>query len=489
MSAPPEPAEASLAALGALLDRSLVQIADAARDARTFDRETIRALSDAWDNTTFPLFRAATGRTPRARERRARTALEWMARLRPTRWDWMVEQGAIAGHRIDALVQPPPALFDKPYRDYWGTVRPAYHHWMPQTLTDLAEDYLLGASTIRHLQLERAGTRLCAFLILDLVRSYDHDANTPGSPPTLEIHLDEVSEMDVDTDTALGVRLGSDARGATIALGSGGLLRAGDASLRLDDPSWHLSGAGHRADVQTPPRQAGSRVEHPPQEGKVEGCARGAATFLLWAMMRIRSVRYPGEVTRIPVEAYCRALHGAGHDVLAAGALPPRRREAAFRSLVATWLRRGGVDLAPDWKMLLKDMPDAGELARAIREDLAAEGSLPPILGPAREVTGIADRAELRMVSYTAAHTDMRVRREACAMVHLAVPAQEEGAPWHLRVVNATDPVRFRARASAFGRAGQVRIGQGTDELETFMVGDDALILDASAWSQEPSLY
>ncbi|GAA1459488.1 hypothetical protein NE857_26410 [Nocardiopsis exhalans] len=488
MSAPSDPAEPSLAALGALLDRSLVQIADAARDARTFDRETIRALSDAWDNTTFPLFRAATGRTPRARERRARAALEWMARLRPTRWDWMVEQGAIAGHRIDALLQPPPALFDKPYRDYRGTVRPAYHHWRPQTLTDLADDYLLGASTIRHLQLERAGTRLCAFLVLELVRSYDHEANTPGSPPTLEVHLDEVSEAAVDTGAAPGAGLGSDARGASIALGSGGLLRAREASLRLDDPSWHLSSAGRRAGVQTPPRQAGSRVEHPPQEGKLEGCARGAATFLLWAMMRIRSVRYPGEVTRIPVEAYCRALHGAGHDILVAGALPARRREAAFRSLVATWLRHGGIALAPDWKRLLKDMPDAAELARATREDLAPRGFLPPVLGPAREVTGVADRAELRMASYTAEHTDMRVRREARAMVHLAVPAQEEGAPWRLRVLNATDPLRFRARTGAFERAGQIRIDQGTNEPQPFMVGDDALTLDARAWSQEPPL-
>lgn len=53
-SAPPESVEPSLLALGALLDRSVVQIAEAAGDARTFDRETIRAVSDMWDNNTFP---------------------------------------------------------------------------------------------------------------------------------------------------------------------------------------------------------------------------------------------------------------------------------------------------------------------------------------------------------------------------------------------------------------------------------------------------
>ena len=489
MSAPPESAEPSLIALAALLDRSLAQITDAASDARTFDRETIRAASDVWDNNTFPLLRAATGRTPRARERRARAALAWMARLGLSRWDWMVEQGALAGHRIDALVQPPPALFNKPYRDYRGVVRPVYYRWTPQTLTDLADDYVLGASTVRHLQLERSGARLCGFLILDLVRSYDHDASTPVFPPALVVHLDEVSEADVDTGAALGVRLSSDTRGVTIGLGSGGVLRARDASLRLEDSSWHLSGAGRRADVQIPPRQAGSRVGHPPQEGTVEGFARGAATFLLWAMRRIRSVRYPGEVTRIPVEAYCRALHGAGHDILEAGALPRRRREAAFRSLVVTWLRRGGTDLASDWRMLLTGVPDAEELTRWIRDDLAVGEAVPATREPARGVTALPEQAELRMASYTAGHTGTRSRRDACAMAHLAVPAQEEGAPWRLRVLTATDPVRLRARASAFDRAGQVRIGQGRDELETFVVGDDALTLGARAWSQEPSLY
>ncbi len=62
-------------ALGALLDRSLVQIAEAA-DARVFDRETVRTVADVWDNNTFPLFRVAVAGTRRGRERRARASLE-----------------------------------------------------------------------------------------------------------------------------------------------------------------------------------------------------------------------------------------------------------------------------------------------------------------------------------------------------------------------------------------------------------------------------
>lgn len=55
---PFQPDEPALAALGALVDRSVVRIAGAARDARTFDRETVQAVSDLWDNA-FPLWKGA----------------------------------------------------------------------------------------------------------------------------------------------------------------------------------------------------------------------------------------------------------------------------------------------------------------------------------------------------------------------------------------------------------------------------------------------
>ncbi len=482
---PPQPDEPALAALGALVDRSVVRIADAARDARTFDRETVRAVSDLWDNAVLPLFRAVTGRPGPERERRARAALEWMACLRPTRWDWMVEQGAAAGHRVDALVQPPPVYFDRPYRDYRGEVRPAYSRWTPQAAADLAGDYALDAATVRHLRIEREGARLCGFLVLELARSYDPGDGAPGAPPTLDVHLEDLTEVDVDTDAASGVRLDSDARGVVIGLGTGGALRARAVSLRLDDGSWHLSGAGRRADARTPSREDGPRPARQPQEGEVEGAARGAATFLLWAMLMIRRVRYPGEVARVPVGAYCRALEGAGQDILAAGSLPPRRCEAAFRSLVTEWLRRGGTELAPDWGMLLRGVPDAKELARGVRGELLARGEVPPAPVASEEVTGVPDRAEPRMVSYTAEHTDGRVHREASAMVHLAVPGREEDAPWRMRVLTATDPVRLRVRTEAFDGTGRARVDRSGGERESFAVDGDALTLDARAWVQE----
>lgn len=410
-----------------------------------------------------------------------------MARLRPTHWPWMVEQSAIAGHRVDTQIQPPPVFFDKPYRDYQGLVCPAYSAWTPRTLTDLADDYDLEEATVRHVELERAGNRLNGFLILGLVRSYDPDEGTLGSSPTLDVHLNGVTDVDVDTSTALGVRLDFTAHGVSLGLGPQGVLRARTASLRLDDPCWHLSGAGRRADTQIPPRQVRSRVEHPPQQGKLEGSTQGAATFLLWAMRRIRSVRHPREVARVPVQAYCRALRGAGQDIVEAGALPSRRREATFRSLMVTWLRRGGSALAPDWKLLLHHVPDAEELLQETRDDLVEGGTVPPLPDSSEEVTDFPEKAELRMVSYTAEPTDTHSHRDVSAMVHLAVPVGEEGAPWRLRVLTVTDSARLRARTEAFGGTRSVRIAKGRNGPEAFVVEDDALAIGAHTWGRAPS--
>ncbi|MEV2277406.1 hypothetical protein AB0I72_17660 [Nocardiopsis sp. NPDC049922] len=481
----PEPPGPALAALGTLLDRSLSQIADAARDARTFDRETIRAVSDVWDNTTYPLFWAATGPSTWSRERRARAALEWMARLRPTRRQWMVEQAAVAGHRIDTLIRSAPELRNTPYRDYRGVVRPVYFRWTPEALADLAADYVLDEATVRHLDLERTGTRLSGFLILDLVRSYDPGENA-SAPCALHVHLDGVTEADIDTGAPPGARLESTPGGVVIGLGAHGVLRAREASIRLDDGCWHLSDAGRRADAQVPPRQDKARRPDPPKVGELEGSVQGAAFFVLWSMLRIRSVRFPREVAHVPVQAYCRALQGAGGDILAAGALPRQQREAAFRTLVTVWLRRGGPDLVPDWGVLLKGVPDARELARGAREDLIKEGAAPPAPAPDRRVTDGLERAGLRMVSYTAAHTERGSRREASTMAHLAVPAEDAGAPWRMRVLRADDPFRLRVRAAAFDGFGGVRIDKDEDGRETLMVGDGDLALDARAWSEEP---
>ncbi|ASU58204.1 transposase [Nocardiopsis dassonvillei] len=180
--------------------------------------------------------------------------------------------------------------------------------------------------------------------------------------------------------------------------------------------------------------------------------------------------------------------HPGGADASrspAAGALPPPRREAAFRSLTAEWPRRGGADLAADWKLLLSDVPDAGELARSVRDELLARGEAPPAPVAPEEVTDFPERAPLRMVSYTAEHTDGRVRREAETVVHLAVPGPEADGPWRMRVLTATGPVRLRVRTGAFDGTGRARVDRGGGGREVFAVDGDALCVDARAWVQE----
>lgn len=483
---PPESPGPALAALGALLDRSLVQIAEAARDARTFDREAVRALSDLWDNSTLPLFRAATGDTSAEREERARAALAWMVRLRPGRWTWMVEQGAVTGHRIEALVDPPSQRFDQPYRDYRDAVRPAPFELAPSTVTglaaDLAADYALETATVHHVEIERVGTRLEGFLILELVRRYEPEERALPVPAEFRVALEDVTEVDVDTRAAPGLRVGGGPSGVEVGLGGSGVLRARTGSLWIRDSSWHLSSAGRRADALVPPGEPGSPMVQAPKAGELEGDVRGAALFVSRAMLQIRSARVPTEVGYVPLAAYCRALEGAGPGILAAGALPPRDRGAAFRSLVTGWLRRGGTELMPHWRALLTGVPDAGELAHAVRKELLGHASEP---APATEgrATGLPERAEVRMVSSTAEDSGLQSRRDASALVHLAVPGPE-GAPWRMRVLEARDPGRLRARTEAFDGAVRVRVEGG--DRETLVAGDDALTLDARAWDGLP---
>ncbi|MDH6129627.1 hypothetical protein [Kitasatospora sp. GP82] len=241
----------AVAVLGALLDRSLLQIADASSDARRFDRETISVVADVWDNNTFPLFRAATASTRRGRERRALAALEWMAGLGEERRAWMLEQASAAGHPLDELLAPA-----KPYlpgRDYLGRVMAPAMAVTPQIAENLAADYDLPSAQVRCLQVERAGSRLVGYLELAVARSYPVDDGTSPEPATLGIRLRNITEVRFDSHDARGAALRTEADGVSIGIGARGTLRAATADLRPDDHCWHLSAAGHRADARPRP--------------------------------------------------------------------------------------------------------------------------------------------------------------------------------------------------------------------------------------------
>ncbi|MDW6066019.1 hypothetical protein SAZ11_59925 [Streptomyces sp. FXJ1.4098] len=163
------------------MDRSVEQIADAAADVRRYDREAIRAASDVWDNNLFPLFWAASTASADKRERRALTALEWMAGLGERRRRWMTEQAAIAGYELEPLL--PPAKPDTPGRDYRGDVMTPACRLTQPTVDDLVPDYDLATAAVRHLRVERAGTRLTAFLQLVAPRRYAVDESMPRNLP------------------------------------------------------------------------------------------------------------------------------------------------------------------------------------------------------------------------------------------------------------------------------------------------------------------
>ncbi|MFD4904188.1 hypothetical protein [Kitasatospora purpeofusca] len=469
----------AVAVLGALLDRSLVQIADASSDARCFDREAIRVAADVWDNNTFPLFRAATAVTRGGRERRARAALEWMAGLGEERRAWMLDQAAAAGHTLDELLAPA-----KPYvpgRDYLGRVMAPVMAVTPQIAESLAADYDLPSAEVRHLQVERTGSRLVGYLELAVARCYPVDDGTSPETATLNIRLSDITEARFDCQDARGVALRPEADGVSIGIGARGTLLAATADLHPDDHCWHLSAAGRRADATTPPRASQSALPGSPQEGHLGTNAMAAATLLHRAMLHIRMVRSATSAHRVPVRDFQRAFAGAGEAILAAGAHRlPHRREAAFRRLIETWARRGGPALADWFATVLSETAHQPDFLAGLRDQAqghtASDAPRQPALDPS-EVPG-PPQAELRLATYTSAHTRYGTHHNASALLHLAVPAhpgKADGTPWRLRVAQYANPARFQLHTEAFQGASHPRITLDDNAARHFVLRDGAL--------------
>ncbi|WP_147943253.1 hypothetical protein [Microbispora sp. CSR-4] len=195
----------ALRALGALLDRSLLQIAEASADARTYDRRTVNEVADVWDNNTFPLFHAATARTSIGRERRARAALSWMADFGPERRSWMVEQAAAAGHPLERSL-PPPIARPRRTRDFRGHVTPSARPLTAEAALELATGYDVAAGEVRSLLIERAGERLTGSLVLIVPRRYDAGPQA-GDLPELHLWLEDVTGVHFDSDDRRGATL------------------------------------------------------------------------------------------------------------------------------------------------------------------------------------------------------------------------------------------------------------------------------------------
>ncbi|MFF2748451.1 hypothetical protein ACFVVA_23305 [Kitasatospora sp. NPDC058048] len=456
-----------------------MQIADAAADARCFDREAIRAAADVWDNNTLPLFRAATAGTRSARERRALAALEWMAGLGEERRTWMTEQATAAGYSLDGLLAPRKP--STPSRDHLGRVMAPVMSLTTHTATSLAADYDLPSAEVRGLQVERAGSRLDGRLGLVVTRSYPVDDGTSPESATLDIRLRDVTEVRFDSHDARGVVLRPRADGVSITLGARGVISAVMADLCPDDYCWHLSSAGRRADTTTPPRDARPAHATSPQEGRLSANAMAAATVLHRAMLHVRMVRDAERADRVPVHDFHRAFTGAGTAILAAGAHRlSHRREAAFRDLIETWVRRGGPALTDWFTMQLGETVHRPDLLNGChdldRRRLAAGAPQQPAPNPAA-VPGPVE-VELRMAAYTSAHTRYGADRAAKALVHLAVPPHSqnaENAPWRLRAMHGSDPAHFQLQTAAFQGVSRPRVTVDANAPRRFALHDGAL--------------
>lgn len=497
------------ALLGVLLDGSVEQIGAAGGDARRMDRQAVHQAADVWVHNTFGFVRAAAAASHRRRERRARATLRWLADLGTSRQDWIRERAAASGLRV-APGWLPPARGWAPTREPGLFANSPYGDLTPGRLRDIAAGYDLAAAEVRVFRVERAGDRLDAHVTVTLPRAYP--TTDPGpKPATLTLALRDVTRVrfdieaegaegaagdgrgagpgwtDEDVRAAAAVGVGDDARGIAVRLapgevalrlGTGGELRAAACDFfSLDDWRWYESAAGRRAAASAPRREP--RRVREPRGAYLAPEARAAATVLRTAMLEARGVLSPFDGHRTPLADIHRAFAGAGTALLAAGAEPTRRRrEAAFRALVETWVRRAGPALEARLVEALTERLDRPDL-------LAAHPSAPPAVGSAIEPALVTppSEAELRCAWYEAEHVEHGVRRDAYAVVHLAVPPDGvdgggDRGSWRMRGLRAVAPGAFSLRTEVF--AGPVRSEVGDRGL--VLGGGEFIVTAPEGW-------
>ena len=483
-----------LAAFAALLDRSLAQLAEASADGRRFDRETLAAVSDVWDNNTFPFVRAASARGRRRGERRARAGLVWMSGLGESRRAWMVAQAALAGHALGEVL--PPALPSRPYRDYLGRIRPVPEELTPQSAEDLSRAYDLSAAEVLDVRVERTGGVLVGALELSAPRLYLSGVAAGRDAATLRLRLREVSEVRFDSADALAVAISADTGSVTVdigvGVGVGGRIRAKTACVDVQDVDWHLSPAGLRADAAAPRDPDGrSRRSSGVGASPPRGSSGAVALLLHRGMLDVRVVRYGRHSADAAIAEVPRVFDGAADAILAAGAhRRPGRRRAAFQELAETWIRRAGPDLLPSFASALAGSGSAHlldvirgaqkRLKEPSNEGDGAVQSAPARAGAAESGSEGSTPAGLQLFRYEAQRHLHDHARQSSAYVVLAVPrgaGAEPDAPWRLRVIEFDAPDRCRVRTEAFQGYHEAPSAVESEGGRGFVLGDGALAI------------
>jgi len=381
-------------------------------DARTADLSRISSIAGIWDNNTFPLVSAV--RAPRPlRARRARAGLWWMADLGAARRELMADLDPALGTVLPAA-RPGPAA----YRDYRGQVRPGYFPVTAGTAASLEADYDLSRATLRSLAVQPVRAGLHASVTLAVPRRFTprtgrvarDGTSRPWPPALLAFTFTDVSELTFDAGDRTGAAITPAAAGTSLAIGSGGRLRAASATVHPDDPCWHKSAAGRAADTVTP-HEREARRKAPPASA-LTGQERAAARTLHHVMLRIRLVGYhPGLAGGIPLRELCEAAAGAGTAILSAGTRRGQARRTAFAGLEQRWRH------------------------------------LPPDATP---VPIPAAPASLRYARYSEPHHQYDSYRPGQSTLVIATPDTDATAPWRLASEEITQPTRFRITSAAF---------------------------------------
>ncbi|MFE1317655.1 hypothetical protein [Kitasatospora phosalacinea] len=434
----------TLLAFAALLDASIDRIAELAADAREFDRDEVYRLADVWDNNTYALFAAATARFRWTRELRARWALRWLADLGNQRRAWVVERTAAAGVPVEHLLLPPepePVPAPGGWRRFGSDLLSTdLTPRTPERVDELAADYDLASAVLTSLQVQRHGSeRLSARFCSEVPCRY---AGGEGGYAKIWIELEDPAELEVDTTAEVtGLALRTDPDGVALRIGSAVALRCRSLELTVDDFGLRASPCGSRLAAAHPrapePRRAPERAL-PVFRSAVH--AHRAAQVLQRAMLTARWAD-----ARAPLAAITTALSGAGHQILAAGAIRRRSaRNAAFRALVADWCRRGGPDFVAPVAARL-DLP---------AEFLPVPDPAPPVV---RALPSRLRRVRCRLPhrwDQEGHHTYVGcefAQPPAAAPAAPAAPGSAE-PPWVLRAHDLSSPVSLRFGLDAFHR-------------------------------------